>query len=172
MELNELETKIQELETQKNILIDQIKQLNRRLRYKRYEQKALEPFIEQTKDIRIGPIRKQKNAVEFRIATQAYTPRMEREWLKQVKKLEVQLKEVSEIEWARRKLKLVQGDIVECEKQISGVEPELQKIRGELNKLYDNVRAIRAAAKRITRDSIEDDMVTLADIGIIEQQTK
>ncbi|HLC68556.1 MAG TPA: hypothetical protein VJH24_01850 [Candidatus Bilamarchaeaceae archaeon] len=172
MELNELETKIQELETQKNILIDQIKQLNRRLRYKRYEQKALEPFIEQTKDIRIGPIRKQKNAVEFRIATQAYTPRMEREWLKQVKKLEVQLKEVSEIEWARRKLKLVQGDIVECEKQISGVEPELQKIRGELNKLYDNVRAIRAAAKRITRDSVEDDMVTLADIGIIEQQTK
>ena len=97
---------------------------------------------------------------------------MEREWLKQVKKLEVQLKEVSEIEWARRKLKLVQGDIVECEKQISGVEPELQKIRGELNKLYDNVRAIRAAAKRITRDSVEDDMVTLADIGIIEQQTK
>jgi len=172
MELNELETKIQELETQKNTLIDQIKQLNRRLRYKRYEQKALEPFIEQTKDIRIGPIRKQKNAVEFRIATQAYTPRMEREWLKQVKKLEVQLKEVSEIEWARRKLKLVQGDIVECEKQISGVEPELQKIRGELNKLYDNVRAIRAAAKRITRDSVEDDMVTLADIGIIEQQTK
>jgi uncharacterized coiled-coil DUF342 family protein len=172
MDLNNVEQRIQELEKRKAELIEQIRKLNRRLRYKQYEQKALEPYIEKTKGIHIGPLRRKKNAIEFRISPQAYTPRLEREWLKEVRKLEEQLKEVKDIEWARRKLRLVQGDITECETQITAVEPELQKIRGELKQLYEDVKTQRAVAKRAFQSEPGEDFVTLGDIGIIEQANK
>lgn len=172
MDLSEIETKIDGLEKRKAGLLERITTANKRLRYKQYEHKALKPFVEQTKNIRIGPLRRKKNAVEFRIATQAYTPRMEREWLKEVKKIDQKLAEVREIEWARRKLRLVENDVTECEKQIAEVEPQLQQIREQLKKLYDNARSLRQAARRAVQYGPRDEMVTLGDIGIIEKGAK
>lgn len=166
-----LRTNIENLEKKKGELIERIKHLNRRVRYKKYEKKALEPFLKQTENIRIHPLRKRKRAMEFRIATQAYTPRMEREWLKEVKKLDEKLKELREVERARRKKKYVEKDIEDGEKEIEKIEVELKSIRGDLKKLYDEHKSVRAVVRRnaaaVARQ--EEDLVALGDVALFEK---
>ncbi len=162
----EIEANAKNLEKKKSEIIDKIKKLNGRLRYKKYEQEALKPFLEQTKEIRIGPLRKDLRQLEFRISTQAYTPKIEKDLIKQVKKIEAELSKVAEIEKARRKKILVEGDIREAEEEIVRLEAELKKIRDELNDYYDYVRASRKEEKKGMQN---DHMVTLEDIVVFEK---
>ncbi len=158
---------IRSLETKKADLLERIKKLNGRLRYKQYEQKALEPFLEKTKDVRIGPLRKDLRNLEFRISTQAYTPKIEKELVKQVKKLEAELGKVAEVERARRKKMLVDGDIEQVNREIAAIEPELKRIRDELNDHYESMKSSRKQAKKGIKT---DHMVTLEDIAVFEKE--
>ena len=163
--------KIDELEKKKGELIERIKKLNRRIKYKKYEKKALQPFLEQTKDVQVAPFRKQKRALEFRISTAAFTPRMEKELLKKLKKVDEKLDEVREVERARRKIRYVEQDIVDGEKEIGTIEEDLRTIREELKKLYDESKAIRAAARKqaAAQARAEEDLVALGDLAMIEK---
>jgi len=168
----ELKVKIDDLEKKKGDLIDRIKALNRRIRYKKYEQKALQPFLEQTKDVQVAPFRKMKRSLEFKISTAAYTPAMERELIKKMRKIDEKLDEVKEVERARRKIRYVEKDIEEGEKEIGGIEVELKTIREELKKLYDEYKGIRAAARKEAQAAAraEEDMVALGDLALIENR--
>jgi uncharacterized coiled-coil DUF342 family protein len=167
----ELKTRIDELEGKKTELIERIKALNRRIRYKKYEQKALQPFLEQTKDVQIAPFRKRKRALEFKISTAAFTPRMEKELIKQLKKVDEKLEEVKEVEKARRKIKYVEQDIKDGDDEIVVIETELKTIRDELKTLYDENKAFRAAAKRqaAAEARAEEDLVALGDLALMEK---
>ncbi len=166
-----LRARIDELEKQKSELIERIKKLNRRIRYKKYEKKALQPFLEQTKDVKVAPYRKQKRALEFKISTAAFTPRMEKELLKRLRKVDEQLDEVKEVERARRKIKYVEQDIVDGETEIGTIESELTGIREELKKLYEESKALRIAARKqlAAKARAEEDMVALGDLALIEK---
>ncbi len=166
-----LKPQIEELEKKKSSLIDEIKQLNRRIRYKKYEKEALKPFLEQTKDVQIAPFRKQKRAIEFKIATSAYTPKIEKDLLKELKKIDTQLDKVKEVDRARRKAKYVEQDIVEGETKITTIEVELKAIREKLKTYYDEVRASRVASKRHMDDEAraDSDLVALGDLALIEK---
>jgi uncharacterized coiled-coil DUF342 family protein len=167
-----LKAKIDELEKKKSELIERIKNLNRRIRYKKYEQKALEPFLEQTKDVLIAPLRKQKRALDFRISTAAYTPKMEKELIKQLKKVDEQLDKVKEVERARRKIKYVEQDIADGEAEIVKIETELKTIREELKKLYDEMKSFRMSVKRQAQAvaKAEEDLVALGDLAVLEKE--
>ena len=167
----ELKTRIDELEGKKGELIDRIKALNRRIRYKKYEQKALQPFLEQTKDVQVAPWRKQKRALEFKISTAAYTPAMERELIKKMRKVDEKLDEVREVERARRKIRYVEKDITDGEKEITDIEVDLKEIREQLKKLYDEYKSIRAAARKeaAAQARAEEDMVALGDLALMEE---
>lgn len=169
---DELKAKIDELEKKKGELIERIKQLNRRIRYKKYEQKALLPFLEQTKDVQTVPYRKQKRALEFRIATAAYTPRMEKELIKQMKKVDEELDKVKEVERARRKIRYVERDITDGETEIGSIETDLKSLREQLKKLYDEMKTIRMAARKqaAAQAKAEDDLVALGDLAMIEKE--
>ncbi|MBU0532906.1 hypothetical protein KKB44_05435 [Candidatus Micrarchaeota archaeon] len=166
----ELKGRIDELEKKKAELIERIKRLNRRIRYKKYEQKALQPFLEQTKEVQIAPHRKKKRALEFKISMAAYTPRMEKELIRQLKKVDDQLDEVKEIERARRKIRYVEQDIKEGEDEIGKIEVELKTIREELKKLYDENKVLRTVARKqaAAQARAEEDMVALGDLAFIE----
>lgn len=169
----ELRTKIGQLEKRKGDLIEQIKALNGRLRYKEYEKKALQPFLEQTKDVKTGQLRREANALEFKISTQAFTPKHEREWLKRLRKLEAELAKVKEVERARHKNQLVERDIEEAQKDITLIEQELKKVRDELKKLYDDAHLIAVASKKGAMIGVHDDeTVSLEEIGVIEEKRK
>ena len=155
---------------QKNNLIEQLKRAGARLRYKKYEQKALEPFLEETKNIRFGPLKKQKQAIEFKIATQAYTPKMEREWIKQEKKIDEELEKVKEVEKMRRKKMFVDQDIALAEKEIVDNEAKLNSIREELRKLYETRKVFQSMTKRGVKIGGFKEDITLGDIGVIEME--
>jgi uncharacterized coiled-coil DUF342 family protein len=171
MEEDVLKMNIDELEKKKSELIERIKQLNRRIRYKKFEQKALEPFLEQTRDVQVAPYRKQKRALEFRISTAAYTPKMEKELLKQLKKVDEELDKVKEVERARRKMKYVQQDISEGEGEIGKIETDLKVIREKLKKLYDEMKSYRVSARKQAQAAAkaEEDLVALGDLALIEK---
>lgn len=158
---------IKELETKKLNLLGRIKQLNDRFRYKQYEQKALQPFLEQTKDVRIGYHRKRLKELEFRISTEAFTTKIEKELIKEVKKTEAELAKVAEVERARRKARLVEGDIIEIGKEIAKIDEELRQIRGKIEDYYEDIRAIKKEAKKGIQN---DHLVMLGDIAIIEKE--
>ncbi|MEK6979214.1 MAG: hypothetical protein AABW86_03245 [Candidatus Micrarchaeota archaeon] len=172
MDEAELGAKITELEVKKTDLINRIKKVNARKRYKQYEEKALEPFLEKTRDVDVGPLRRQRRAIEFRIATQAYTPKMEKELLKAAKKLDDQLAQFQEVERARRKKRYVIGDLAECEKEITEIETQLHVIRDELKKLYDEARTYKSASKKGIKfgPAPDDGLVTLEEMGVIIEQ--
>lgn len=167
----ELRSKIEELEKKKSELIERIKQLNRRIRYKKYEKKALEPFLEQTKEVRTGQYHKRKKGLEFKIATSAYTPKMEKDLIKELKKVEKKLDEVREVERARRKYQYVEKDILEGETEVGQIEVELKSIRDELKKLYNELKTVRIAARKqaAAEARAEEDLVALGDLALIEK---
>ncbi len=169
---DELRSRIEELEKKKSELIERIKQLNRRIRYKEYEQKALVPFLEKTKEVVIAPLRKRKRTMEFRIATAAYTPRIEKELLKEMRKIDEDLEKVKEVERARRKAKYVEKDISDGKTEIVTIETNLKVIRDDLKKMYDDLKGMRLTARRTaTAESrAEDDMVALGDLALIEKE--
>jgi len=169
---DEVKGKIDELEGRKTDLIEKIKKINRRLRYKRYEKKALEPFLEKTKEVVVEPLRRKKRIMEFKIATQAYTPKMEREWLKEVKKVDKKLDELREVERARRKKRYIDRDIEDGEKAVEFIETELKKLRDDLKKLYDAMKEFRSVARKAAtaEKRAQDEMVSLGDLALIEEQ--
>ncbi|MBI5224147.1 hypothetical protein HY990_07040 [Candidatus Micrarchaeota archaeon] len=164
-------SRIEKLEAKKAELIEQIKKAYRRIRYKKYEQKALEPFLEKTKDVQIAPLRKFKRSLDFKISTAAYTPKMEREILKKMREVDQELESVKEVEKARRKARYVVQDILDSENEIKKIEEELKVIREELRKYYESNKSARIAAKRVAdeRAKEEEDMVSLGDIALIEK---
>ena len=173
MELEELESQIKELEDKKSALIDEIKKNYGRIRYKKYEEKALEPFLKETENVMVGPVRKRLRQIEFRISTQAYTPQIERQMVKDVRKIEEELKGLRKVERARRKRKLIAMDIEDAENRIKAIEEDLKKIRETLKDLYGKARTAKTAKKQgITFGEKHDNLVSLGDIVIIEEEGK
>ncbi|MFP3949773.1 MAG: hypothetical protein ACLFUZ_01630 [Candidatus Micrarchaeia archaeon] len=169
MDIEEVEQRIEELENKKSKLISEIKKNYGRIRYKKYEEKALEPFLKETQDVMVGPVRKKLRRLEFKIATQAYTPQIERQLVKEVKKVEDKLKELRAVEKARRKKKLVKQDIEDAENRISEIEGELKGMRAELKELYGKRKALRSGKKHgIVFGEKPDEMVSMEDIVVLE----
>lgn len=173
MELNELEAQIKELEDKKSGLIEEIKKNYGRIRYKKYEEKSIDPFLKETEHIMVGPVRKRLRQMEFRISTQAYTPQIERQMIKDVRKAEEELKSLRQVERARRKKKLIAMDIEEAENRIKAIEEELKKIRETLKDLYGKARTAKSAQKQgVTFGEKHDHMVSMGDIVVIEEEKK
>ncbi|MBD3397934.1 hypothetical protein GF412_02135 [Candidatus Micrarchaeota archaeon] len=169
MTIEEVEARINELENSKSKLIGEIKKNYGRIRYKKYEEKALEPFLKETENVMVGPVRKKLRRLEFKIATQAYTPQIERQLVKEVKKVEDELKELRAVEKARRKKKLVKQDIEECENRILEIEEELKGMRSELKDLYAKRKTLQSGKKHgVIFGEKPDDMVSMEDIVVIE----
>jgi uncharacterized coiled-coil DUF342 family protein len=173
MELDELEAQIKTLEDKKSGLIEEIKKNYGRIRYKKYEEKALDPYLKETEHVMVGPVRKKLRQMEFRISTQAYTPQLERQMIKDVRKAEEELKGMRQVERARRKKKLVQQDIIDAENRIKEIEEELKKIRETLKELYGKARTAKSANKQgVTFGEKHDHLVSMGDVVIIEEEGK
>jgi len=174
-ELEKINQEIKTLEETKIEMIDRVRYLMRRIRFKKFEQKALEPYLEQTRDVQIAPLRKRRNRMEFMIATAAYTPKIEREWLKEVRKLDEELEKVKEVERARRKIRFVEDDIKDGELEIVDLENKIRDSKDKLRRLYDEAKSVRMSVRRTSSAAasspmMEEDMVTLGDLAMIERK--
>mgnify|MGYP001116765273 CR=1 FL=1 len=168
--VSEIEDRIRQLEEEKKALIEEIKELNSRLRYKTMEHKALLPFVEKTKDVKVDNLIKQLKGLEFKVATQAHTPQMERNLVKKIMELEKELSKHKSVFKARKKLKLVEKDLDEIKKRIEEIEEKLKTIRKELKGFYEKLKMKKEAEKRgMTYGEKTDHMVPLEDVVVVEE---
>lgn len=158
---------IETLKAEKHKLIKIIKNLEERIRYKEYEQKALEPFLEQTKNIKITPLRKLLNQLEFKISTQAYTPKIEKDLIKEVKHIEKELSKTTHIEKSRKRMEVIKNEIKEDKERVENAKKEFNRIQEELNINYKRLHDAKKEQKRI-----DSHFITLEEAALFNKEEK
>jgi len=172
--IDEIERKIGELEKEKGKLFAEIIRINGRIRYKSFEEKALAPYLKRKEDVRPGRLYSALDEVEFRIATEAYTPKIEKEMIKEARKIKEGLKEAVVVAKMRKRHQFVKNDIEKLEEERKGVEKRLEVVRNELSALY----AERKNEEKKKRDRAGwtdymrpiDRFVSIGDICTIEKE--
>lgn len=146
------EKKITELEAKKSAMITELLGIFRILRRKGYEAKAILPYLEENNDVRAGPLRRKIDAIEFKIATEAYTPADEKEYIKLMKEVEQELDEAIKVEKVRKRKGYIETDLKKAEDRKTAIEAELAKIRAELKNLRDSIKQARETAQANERE--------------------
>lgn len=92
------------------------------------------------KERRFNYLKRMKNRLEFRISTEASSLSKEKEIIRQIGEINQELDELAVSVKMERKLGLVKGDIEECIKRLSELEPKVVGIDANLDKLYSELR--------------------------------
>ncbi|MCX6774178.1 MAG: hypothetical protein NTY68_04255 [Candidatus Micrarchaeota archaeon] len=142
------ETEIRKLTDRKQELIEKIKRISKGLKYKTIELKALEPLEAQAeKENPFILIRKLKK-LEFRLSTQASTPKMEKVMMKEIMDLERQIRKVKPLLTASSRIRRVREDLKYYEGEMVKIESELKTLRERLKGLIDKRKEERANEKK------------------------
>lgn len=169
---NTTQTDIMALEATKTKLIEEARAIYKKLDYKKFEKAALEPFVKETSDmIDTRRLRREKRDLEFKISTQAFTPKTEKAIVKQIKIVDEKLSKLIKKEKIIRKYRLVVGDIEELTKQAENKELEIKEIKKQLREIYIKNRKSRNAGnaqrnrgKGRGKNKDEEILVSLEDL--------
>jgi uncharacterized coiled-coil DUF342 family protein len=168
-----LEDEISKLTARKNELIERVQRVSKGLKYKTIELKALEPLAAQAE--RENPfilIRKLKK-LEFRLSTQASTPKTEKLMMKDIIDLERKIRKVKPLLTASSRIRRVREDLKYYSDEMVKVEAELTDLRARLRELIGRKKETRAAERKDIsyNETVEvaDEFVNLEDIAEIEK---
>lgn len=134
---------LNQLERRKEELFAKLKGVSSRLRYKQYEAKVLKAALEEKMretGLNVRELRRRKERLEFKIATEALTLAKEREMMKEMRLLEKELEKASELERMERKLRLVEGDIRSAEAEIAQIKKDIDATKAEIKAMRESER--------------------------------
>ena len=133
--------------------------------------KLAEMSIKSTKDI--GYLRRRKEQLEFRIATEAFTLDAERDLIRKKNEIERQLTESLKSYRLRKKVEYIDRTMAELGKRIEELGAKLKESDSKLDVLYPRLRRLTGEAsqrhrpeKRAQKDS-KPASISLADIAVI-----
>ncbi len=162
-------------------LIDSVRRSRHRLSYKLAEKAAMAKLAAMSKDNtkEIGYLRRRKESIEFRIATEAFTLEAEKDLIRKKNEIEIQLNDALKSYRLKRKVEYIDKDIEELTKNIADIEAKIAEVDKKLDELYSNLRRITGQMKRPRtgprpeRRSQEPKPaeISLADIAIIKDNT-
>ncbi len=157
-EIKDLRTKIDEKRKQRMDIIINIKKKERRLRYKQTElvalaqmkeieekAKAEAPAEQQEEPKRfrsIGYLLRQREKLEFKIATEAKTLDNEKKFLRMISTLNEEIEEAKRANRTRRKGDFVKKDIEDLTREIAEEEEKIKGTEHELDELYSKLRQL------------------------------
>lgn len=136
------------LENEKKALIEKIKAVNRRLRYKQYELKALSSMSPEDSAVPLSVARKRLNLLEFRIATESTNLSQERKMMREIREAEEDFNKALRHQRFVRKLEYVKGDIGAAEKEAAALDVEIRKKREQINEIERDMAARKRKAVR------------------------
>lgn len=177
------------LENEKKILIERIKAVNRRLRYKQYELKALSTMKPKTPAVPLPVARRTLNQLEFRIATESTNLKQERQMMRQIREAEEQYAEAANFHRFNRKVTYVNQDIETAKKEAEKLDIEIKKKREQILEIEKQMGARKrhATHEKKERKSKEsgpskeeikeymqafDSTVSLEDICVIRRKNE
>jgi len=137
---------IEAIENRKEELFAKLKGVSGRLKYKIYEARvvrgALEDKMKET-GINARELRRRKERLEFRIATEATSLAKEREMMKDMKVIDKELAKATEVEKLERKLRFVEGDIRAAETEIEQIKRGIDEAKAEIKAMRDGAKEKR-----------------------------
>jgi len=165
---------IRVLEENKKHHIDEIKKLNERKRLKSLEHKALEPYLNENKNVQVGPLLKKLRHLEFKLS-QVMNPKNEKEIVKSIQSLEKELKNRFKVERMRKRKDFLESDLKKVDKDIEDVNGKLKDIRDELKERRDSFKSLKkkpapkkGSSKSLSRKK-DEDFISLEDLVEIEK---
>lgn len=180
-----LKIEIDEIKKGRLSIVIKLKDLRHKLGYKEAELIAIEKLLTMEKQSddpnarakRIGYLKHLKNKLEFKISTEASSLASERDLVRKINEVSLQLDEALKIVRLQRKVEYVKGDITNYQASLT----ELDKQVGEVDlKLDDKYRALRRLLgighekqhfqqKRKPQQQSQPD-INLEDIAVIKRK--
>ena len=175
--LEEIRKSIDEEKKKIPPLIDSVKRSRHRLSYKIAEKAAMSKLAAMSKDNtkEIGYLRRRKESIEFRIATEAFTVDAERDLIRKKAEIEADLQKALKSFRLRKKLELIDKDIEELTKRITESEAKIKESDKKLDELYSNLRSMtgevrKRPERKQQREQPKAKEVSLADIAVMKDK--
>ena len=113
-----------------------------KLRYKQAEHEALSKLLNMapTAGKNVGRLRRMKESIEFRIATEATTLNAEKELIKRLSAINEELDEALKTYRSKRKAELVAKDVVELKQRFDTLREQIRVVDTQLDALYAKLR--------------------------------
>jgi len=151
--IDETTKKINELRARLNELFELSKAVTQRLKDKACEARAHREILRMRGQgvPRASQVRKHIEELEFKIATEALKLNTERALMREIKAAREQLAKSEEIDAIYHKLGLVESDIAKAERERTNIETDIQNTKGELDRLFAELRVVRAEKAAVER---------------------
>ncbi len=155
-------------------LIIGAKRLRHKLAYKQAEFETFSKLNEMNKERprNIGYLKRQKEKLEFRIATEASTLNSEKELIRKIKAIDEDLEKSLKSFKVKRKVELVAGDIEELKKEIDAQEEKIKASNTKLDELYSALRAMSDHRQKQVKHEPHRERtkaISLEDIAIMKE---
>ena len=174
---------IDALKNSRSLLINQIRDKRRRLRYKENELVTVSRSLELDKDkseaerSKARKLRRIKERLEFRISTEAASLTSEKELIRKINEVDAQLNEALKYVRLERKSGLVKRDIDECKQSIFELNKEITALDSKLDELYDRLRSVLGIHRnrespevRRKQQTTHQQEINLEDIAVITRK--
>jgi uncharacterized coiled-coil DUF342 family protein len=161
-------------------LIDGIKRMRRRIAYKQSEYEALSKLVtiqpEKTKSI--GYLKRMKERLEFKISTEASSLSAEKELIRRINDIDAELDRAIKSYKLKKKLDLINGDLVDINKQIEEQEKKILESNKALDELYANLRSLtgykggrkQSGERKPGGRPQKNAEISLADIAVMKEK--
>lgn len=178
--LGELRKLIEDEKKKRMDIIREVKAARNKLQYKIADKASISQLseISKSRTKNLGFLRKRKEQLEFRIATEAFTLEAEKDLIRKKNGVEAELEEALKSYRLRRKLEFIEKDIVDIGKRIDELEAKIKESDKKLDELYSNLRAITGEARRAQRsdrprqprEQKKPAEISIADIAIMKDK--
>ncbi len=152
--------------------------------YKKAEYETVSKMSESiTESPNIGRLRRIKEKLEFRIATEAHTLDAERALIRKVNEVDKEFNEALKVYRIRRKVGLVKGDIEQLERELGELDKKMEESNSLLDTLYSELRSLtnvrrqerdrdrdRPARNREQKEEPKAVSISLEDIAVIKKR--
>ncbi|MCL4365260.1 MAG: hypothetical protein M1569_00115 [Candidatus Marsarchaeota archaeon] len=175
-----LKAAIDEEKQKRSNYIHDSRSARNRLAYKLADKQAISQLSEISKSHtkNIGFLRKKKEQLEFRIATEAFTLEAEKDLIRKKNEVEREFGQALKSYRLRKKLEFIEGDIIELNKRIDEAEARIKVSGKRLDELYSNLRSLTGETKRKSkpggkqqhREEHNKQEISFADIAIMKEK--
>ncbi|MEM4633657.1 MAG: hypothetical protein QW275_00715 [Candidatus Anstonellaceae archaeon] len=140
------EKELDELITIRQQIIEQLKEKNPKLTQAKKELSELLPSLKGKGASKALELMKEEERIEFSIATEAYTPKQEKELLKRLRQIRAELSHHKELDAIRKQVEEKKAAVRQLVSEIKELEKKLAEARAACDAKYAEVLAERKAA--------------------------
>jgi len=130
-----------QLKAQKDALLEEARGLNPKLSSLRSQLAPLAAELKRTKGSSASRLRSQIDEIEFKIATEAFTAKHEKELIKSKKGLEEQLKTASAADTLYKKVSELRAQLSPLSQRRDEIDSQLDSLRAQMSAEYEKTKA-------------------------------